>query len=98
MGFGKQVETCPETRGRTWRKTSYGMMREFLEQKGMQVMKLSWRDPEFAVYGSEYEEYWARGRPGIGGQQAEEWESPAWNRCEEGIGKMIEVLQGSRKR
>jgi len=71
MGFGKQVETCPETRGRTWRKNTYGMMGEFLEGKGLKVMKLRFADPEFAVHGGEYETYWAKERPRIWGQQAE---------------------------
>lgn len=93
MGFGKQVKLC----GKMWRKPSYGMMREFLEGRGMKVIEVRWGNPEFAVHAGDYEEYWQKGRAVISGQQSEEWESPAWNRCEEGMEKMLEMLESQRK-
>jgi NAD(P)H-dependent FMN reductase len=93
MGFGKQVKNC----GKTWRKSSYSMMREFLEGTGMKVIDIGWGNPEFAVHAGDYEECWQKGRAVISGQQSEEWESPAWNRCEEGMKKMIEILKSQRK-
>lgn len=96
MGFGKEVPYCLEDVGRTWRKPSYGMMKEFLESSGMKVMELR-RNPEFAVHGGDYDAFWSKGRPGIWGQQSEEWESSAYDQCEEGIGKMIAFLEGKKK-
>jgi hypothetical protein len=49
--------------------------------------------PEFSCF-RDYWEAWEReGRVIIGGQQSESWESSGWNRCQEGMKAMVEMLQ-----
>jgi len=73
------------------------MMRDLLEERGMKVVEVEWGDPEFAVHGGDYDAFWKKGQSVISGQQSEEWESPALNRCVEGMKKMLEILENQRK-
>ncbi|KAK0099541.1 hypothetical protein ONS96_009566 [Cadophora gregata f. sp. sojae] len=74
LGFGKEEPYHPNEYERTWKKKSFGMMRDFLLEKAVKLVKMEndspqggW--PEFMVY-ADYWEDWTTGgyNAFIGGQ------------------------------
>ncbi|KAH8805325.1 hypothetical protein F5884DRAFT_798997, partial [Xylogone sp. PMI_703] len=99
MGFGREeAPSRPEEYGRTWKKKSLQMMKEFMEEKKMNVLDSAEKMPEFMIYDDYWPDWVTGGYNGfISGQQAEHWEFPAWNRCVAQITKMVKDIQSKKK-
>ncbi|KAL2064406.1 hypothetical protein VTL71DRAFT_4900 [Oculimacula yallundae] len=106
MGFGKEEPYCAHDYERTWKKTSFDMMRDFLLDNGVKLVGMEqdgpngwpvrgW--PEFRVY-ADYWENWIKGNREafIGGQQAEAWERKGDDRCQRGIAMLISAIEKNR--
>ena len=99
MGFGKEEPYHPNEFNRTWKRKAFGMMREFMEEKKMLVLESQRGFPEFTVYADYWDDWITGGYNGfIGGQQAEAWEVPGMNRCQEGMRDMLLLLEKNRRR
>ncbi|KUJ19521.1 uncharacterized protein LY89DRAFT_683341, partial [Mollisia scopiformis] len=106
IGFGREEPSNT----RTWKRKSFPMMKDFFREQGLKVidveieqwiegkMQLGVVDPEFTIY-ADYWEDWITGGTNawLGGQQVEAFESRGWNRCQEGVMKMVDVLEGRAK-
>lgn len=99
LGFGKEEPFHPPGYVRTWQRKSFGMMKEFVEEKMMKSMLTDPEMmPEFEFYANYWDDWYTGGWNGcIGGQQSEAWENRAWNRCQKGIKLMVEEIE-KRKR
>lgn len=108
LGFGKEEQYHHNGDKRTWQKKSFAMMKEFLLERGVKLVDMEkeipggWPTawwPEFMVYADYWEDWTTGGWNGfIGGQQAEAWESSAWNRCQRGVKMMIEEIEKKDRR
>ncbi len=108
LGFGKEELRHPKGCINPWQRRAFGMMEEFLLERGVKLVDMNkqlpgalltagW--PEFMIY-ADYWDDWITGGPNgfISGQQAEIWESSAWNRCQKGVVLMVEeIAKKSRK-
>lgn len=114
VGFGKEDLWRANKPGtdegytqRIWSRKSFAMMREWGIERGMkpippqvfgsgETAEEAW--PEFNCYDDYWRTWEKTGEVVIGGQQSERWEGAGWDRCMTGMGKMLEMLEGSKVR
>lgn len=105
VGFGKKDVWLPSIDGytqRTMSRKSFSMMQQWAIERGMKPippqafglgdgMVELW--PEFNCYDDYWKTWEETGEVVIGGQQSEEWERAGYDRCQAGMGRMVEMLE-----